>query len=334
MNYDIEFQKNELDVIIQLASELYVSPSINPESFCQRAKQLSDKIPQRIKDILFDFANYGNQKGFIIIKINLNDTLINDNNDNDNTMLPPTPDNNNSKIGENTIFARIQAILIQLISEMIAYEAEGYGRLFQDVIPIKNMESKQTSVGSNTELEIHTEQAFSKLRPDILSLACIRGDVNAKTYILPVNIILDKLSDYEKTLLRKPLWKIGVDLSFKLHGKQFIDGDIRGPISIINGSPDDPILIFDQDLMFGITEESDKLIKKIVEIYYNHRFQHNLNTGELILIDNKRAVHGRSPFVPKYDGKDRFLIRCFSVFDYEKSNYARNCSRVVSAIYS
>jgi L-asparagine oxygenase len=197
------------------------------------------------------------------------------------------------------------------------------------------MESQQTSVGSNTELEIHTEQAFSKLRPDILSLACIRGDINAKTYILPVNIILDKLSEYEKILLRKPLWKIGVDLSFKLHGKQFIDGEIRGPISIINGSEDDPILIFDQDLMSGITEEANQLIKKIVEIYYNHRFQHNLNTGELILIDNKRAVHGRSPFIPKYDGKDRFLIRCFSVFDYEKSDYARrDNTRVVSAIYS
>ena len=333
MNYDIEFKKKELDDIIQLATELCVSPSINAELFCKQSKELSDKIPQRIKDILIDFAKYGNKKGFIIIKIIPNDTLIYENND--KTILPKTPDNNNSKIGENTVFARIQAIIIQFISEMIAYEAEGYGRLFQDVIPIKNMESKQTSVGSNTELEIHTEQAFSKLRPDILSLACIRGDINAKTYILPVNIILDKLSVYEKTLLRKPLWKIGVDLSFKLHGKQFTDGDIRGPISIINGSEDDPILIFDQDLMFGITEEANQLIKKIVEIYYNHRFQHNLNTGELILIDNKRAVHGRSPFVPKYDGKDRFLVRCFSVFDYEKSNYARlDNNRVVSAIYS
>jgi L-asparagine oxygenase len=329
MIYDIEFQKNELDVIVKIASELCVSPSEDAELFCKSAKLLSDKIPQRIKNILIDFAKYGNKKGFIIIKINLNDILLDNNN-----ILPPTPDNNNSKIGEKTIFAGIQAILIHVISEMIAYEAEGYGRLFQDVIPIKKMESEQTSVGSNTELEIHTEQAFSKLRPDILSLACIRGDVNAKTYILPVNIILDILSEYEKILLRKPLWKIGVDLSFKLHGKQFLDGEIRGPISIINGSQDDPILIFDQDLMFGITEEANQLIKKIVEIYYNHRFQHNLNAGELILIDNKRAVHGRSAFIPKYDGKDRFLIRCFSVFDYEKSNYARINTRVVSAIYS
>jgi L-asparagine oxygenase len=77
------------------------------------------------------------------------------------------------------------------------------------------------------------------------------------------------------------------------------------------------------------------LIKKIIDIYYKHRNQHNLQTGEIILIDNMRAVHGRSPFYPKYDGDDRFLIRCFAVYDYEFSRYARdNNGRMVSAIYS
>jgi L-asparagine oxygenase len=60
-----------------------------------------------------------------------------------------------------------------------------------------------------------------------------------------------------------------------------------------------------------------------------------LKPGEIIIIDNRHAVHGRSPFFPKYDGKDRFLVRCFSVFDYNSSLYARPFdSRVVSAIYS
>ena len=33
--------------------------------------------------------------------------------------------------------------------------------------------------GSGVELELHTEQAFSKLRPDVLSLACLRGNPKA-----------------------------------------------------------------------------------------------------------------------------------------------------------
>ena len=30
-----------------------------------------------------------------------------------------------------------------------------------------------------------------------------------------------------------------------------------------------------------------------------------LNPGELLVVDNRRAVHGRSPFTPVFNGKDR-----------------------------
>ena len=202
------------------------------------------------------------------------------------------------------------------------------------------MANNQTSVSSNVELEIHTEQAFSNLRPDILSLSCLRGDENAFTYILPIQKIIDNVTPEELHLLKQPLWNCGVDLSFKINGNDFIDGDIRGPFSIItdiinNEKCEDYNLIFDQDLMTGINEDANNMITKIVDIYYKERISHNLKPGEIIFVDNRRAVHGRSPFIPKYDGNDRFLIRCFSTFDYDKSKYARiNNNRNILAIYS
>jgi len=218
---------------------------------------------------------------------------------------------------------------------MISYEAEGYGKLYQDVVPLQSLSKNQTSLGSNVELEIHTEQAFSKLKPDMLSLACLRGDPNAYTHILPVLNILDSLAPEEIALLRQPLWNTSVDLSFKLNGHEFIEGDIRGPLPIISGTNDDPILIFDQDLMIGITPEADDMVKKIVNIYYKTKIRHNLTPGEIIIVDNHRAVHGRSPFYPMYDGYDRFLTRQFVVFDYDMTSYARiNGTRTIAAIYS
>ena len=326
-NNIIELDKKELQLLLNLATQIPLdcSPSETPESFCRLAKELSEKIPDRIKYILKQFKENGNNNGFLLIK---------------NVVLPEkntplTPFANNEKIGENTLLARIQAILINVIGEMIAYEAEGYGRLFQDVVPMKNMEKVQTSVGSNTELEIHTEQAFSKLRPDILSLACLTGDKNALTYILPVQKIIHHFNENEIKMLYEPLWKTGVDLSFKLNGYEFIDGDIRGPLSILNVKDSETFLIFDQDLMQGITQDSQEMIQKIVDLYYQQRIAHNLKHGEIIFIDNNRAVHGRSPFSPKYDGNDRFLIRCFATYDYEKSSYSRvNNERMISAIYS
>lgn len=320
----MELTSGEISTFQKLADLITANPSNSPELFCMQVKEQSNNIPTRIKKELEVFASSGSKNGFLLIK-----TIPID-----NSSIPDTPEGNHFKVGETTILAKIQAIIVSYISELIAYEAEGYGRLFQDVVPIKSMEKQQTSLGSNTELEIHTEQAFSKLRPDILSLACLRGDQSAFTHIFPINSILNNTTEDEQTLLKKPLWYTGVDLSFKLNNNDFIDGDIRGPMPIISGPANNPTLVFDQDLMTSSVPEAREMIKKIINLYYQHKVRHNLKPGEIILIDNNRAVHGRSAFSPKYDGKDRFLIRCFSTFDFKKSEYARHNTRTVTAIYS
>jgi L-asparagine oxygenase len=311
----------EIESIIQLANQITASPSENPELFCQQAKQLSIHLPNRIREHITQLSKCA---AILIKTIHV-----------DPSTIPTTPTGNTYSQGETTILAKIQALCLNVIGEMIAYEAEGYGRLFQDIVPLHAMSAAQTSLGSATELEIHTEQAFSNLRPDILSLACLRGNPEAFTYILPVETILQNLPEDDIQLLFQPLWKIGVDLSFKLNGNEFVEGDVRGPIAILSGSLDDPVLTFDQDLMTGITEKANELLRQIIEIYYSHRISHNLQPGEMMFINNNRAVHGRSPFRPNYDGYDRFLVRCFATNHYEKSLYARpQNSRTVAAIYS
>jgi len=34
-----------------------------------------------------------------------------------------------------------------------------------------------------------------------------------------------------------------------------------------------------------------------------------LETGDLLVIDNNKTIHGRKPFQPKYDGTDRWVQR-------------------------
>lgn len=323
----MDLTPEDLETLLNLANRITANPSLSPLLFCEQAKEQATHLSFHLKSILKSFATAGSDTGFLLIRtVPL-----------DNATIPKTPLGNKYKVGETTILAKIQAILISAISDMISYEAEGYGNLFQDVVPLKAMEHVQTSLGSNTELEIHTEQAFSNLKPDILSLACLRGDPEAFTHIFPIQTILEHTTPKEQELLRQPLWKTGVDLSFKLNNNEFIDGDIRGPMPIISGPQDDPTLIFDQDLMTGITQEATDMIRKIVDIYYQYKIRHNLKPGEIILIDNRRAVHGRSAFKPRYDGNDRFLIRCFATFDLSKSEYAREnqaSPRTITAIYS
>lgn len=321
----IELTYNEIEILLKNAEKITADPYIETELFCIQSKQFSMEIPERIKSILIQFASKGSHTGFLLFKkIPIH-----------NLAIPKTPLGNNYNIGETTILARIQSMFISIIGELIAYEAECSGHLFQDIVPNPSMSYSQSSLSSNVDLEIHTEQAFSDLRPDIISLACLRGDKNAFTYIFPVKKLIENMNNNELQLLSKPLWRTGVDLSFKLNGNEFIKGDIRGPFPILYDDEKDPLFLFDQDLMKGISKESNDIIEKIINIYYKNRIEHKLDTGEIILIDNRRAIHGRSSFYPKYDGYDRFLIRCFATFDYEKSAYARSKNtRIVSAIYS
>ena len=303
-----------LTTLFELARQIDVEKD---ELYGDPIKRLSKEIPENIRTMLDEFVENGSDSGFLLFKCGREQC---------------------------DILHKIQTLILMAIGEMVGYEAEGGGRMFQDIVPRETMSAYQTSSSSSVELEIHTEQAFSDLRPDILALACVRGDPNAITYVLPVQTIVEHCSPEEIRLLREPMWKIGVDLSFKINGSEFIKGDVRGPIPILSTiqpddydlrDMDDQQLVFDQDLMQGITEESHRLIKKIVDIYYEHRIGHVLEPGEIIVIDNRRAVHGRSPFQPKFDGNDRFLIRSFAVLDYAKSEYAReNNGRVVKAVYS
>jgi len=323
----LDLTGEEVRVLEELGNEITASPSTEVEEFCQQAKSKSARLPLRVKSALDIYYKRGCSNGFFLVRgLRADDEALGD-----------TPAGNIYRRGETTLLSRIQAVLVSSCgAEMIAYEAEGYGRLFQDVVPIQSMSKLQTSVGSTVELEIHTEQAFSKIKPDILCLACLRGDPKANTHIFPVQYILHDMTTEERALLRQPLWLTKVDLSFKMNDQyEFIDGDVRGPMPIISGPADDPKLVFDQDLMSGLTPAADMLVKKIVGIYHNRKLAHNLQPGHILLVDNHRAVHGRSPFFPRWDGKDRFLVRCFAVNDYERTGYARpGHGRVAAAIFS
>jgi L-asparagine oxygenase len=300
-----------------------LSEEMDDETFCSFAKEMSDHLPDWIQTIMKQFVPYSHDSEALPDKAltHVSEAILWFSVPIDTIPFPTPPDNTSCK-GRTTLLAKLQAVLMSVVADLVSYEGECNGQLFQDIVPNKLMQSLQTSLGSH-ELEIHTEQAFSEWRPDILSLACLRSDPNALTYILSLDQILENTTEAEHAMMRMPLWTIGVDLSFDKKG------EIRGPIPILT----DWGLTFDQDLMNGINEKANQLLDKIVQIYYRHRSVHCLKEGDILFINNRQAVHGRSGFEPKYDGKDRFLVRCFGTLDLERSNRVRN-GRMILKHYS
>ncbi|WP_374776248.1 TauD/TfdA family dioxygenase [Streptomyces sp. NBC_01310] len=51
-----------------------------------------------------------------------------------------------------------------------------------------------------------------------------------------------------------------------------------------------------------------------------------LQPGELAFVDNRVAVHGRTSFRPRYDGRDRWLHRTFVHLDNRRTTGYRGNS--------
>lgn len=311
---------SEASALADLAADLNGMLQANTEEFCQHALGLAHDLPYSLACRLTHFAGGGSGSGYLLVKGVLTGPV------------PKTPLDSSFHVGAGTLLAQSQAILNCAIGEMVGYEAEGEGRLFQDMVPSRNAANSQTSLGSLVPLEVHTEQAFSELRPTYISLACLRGDAAAATYLLSAKDLLSSLDVAELRSLRRPLWLVGVDESF-LDGSQ-IDNAKRGPVPIVTGPVADPKLLFDLDLMVGVTPEAGALLKRVSNVWSRRRQSIILGPGDVLIVDNQRAIHGRSAFAPRFDGSDRFIVRSFIKCEGYSYSVVPGTGRIVSAVAS
>tara|TARA_Y100001970_G_C14106899_1_gene788665 strand:+ start:278 stop:991 length:714 start_codon:yes stop_codon:yes gene_type:complete len=171
--------KLEKDVLNMLSDKLLdISINHDTDTYLYTATLFGIYIPDRLRTFIQDFKNNKLKDDVFIIKNLPIDDI--------------TQDNNTHFIGENTKLSRCQAILNQSIGEMVAYEAETDGNFFQDIIPNKQLKYTQNNLDSNIELELYAEHAVSNLKPDYISLACLKEDNNIKIYYNREHYILEK----------------------------------------------------------------------------------------------------------------------------------------------
>ncbi|PRY13451.1 TfdA family taurine catabolism dioxygenase TauD [Kineococcus rhizosphaerae] len=315
-----ELATEERSALAALGSRVSADPVTDPEAFGRQARLLARELPQGLAETLWAFEERGSDSGVLVLRgLDVGD-------------LPPTPPDNTGGVGGRTLLARQQAVVSHALGHMVGYAAEGHGHLLQDMVPNAKLAATQQSQGSRVELEAHTEQCFSALRPDYVVLGCLRGDADAATYAFRALDLLGHVDPTEVMELFRPLWTTLVDESFA----DFLDTrEVRGPFSILSGEIDDPTMLIDQDLMHGITKRAQALLERVLEIYVAHRHAVVLQPGDVLLLDNLRAMHGRSPFTPRFDGTDRFISRGFVVRDLRRSRFARpGGGRVVQASFS
>jgi len=218
--------------------------------------------------------------------------------------IPPTP----TSLDEIPETPQAQTILKKIAYEHgipAAYKQEQNGRLIQNIFPIKQRETLQISSSSKIDLQLHTESAFHPYAPSHVILMCLREDLNAATTYASLKDIVASLDEETISYLKEPLFVTAIDESFRTQGEQ--NKNILLPI--LTETPDGLSICFDEFYMRGKTFQAQEALDKLLESIKQNTKDIVLRTGDVIVLDNRKLVHGRRSFKARYDGTDRWLLR-------------------------
>lgn len=205
------------------------------------------------------------------------------------------------------------------------------GRMVQDVLPIRGDEDRPTGHGSEALLELHTEDCFHPDRCDYLLLLGMRNDEHVPTALSSVRDV--KLSDEDLDALMRPdFYNLPDDEHIRQLRTRFPDHPAlaraeemeRNPeaVPVLFGDRERPYVRVDQTFTRCVADRPgaqrafDNLIAELERVQQAVV----IDQGTLLIVDNYLAVHGRKPFRPKYDGRDRWLKRMIVSRDLRKAS--------------
>jgi L-asparagine oxygenase len=233
--------------------------------------------------------------------------------------LPPTP------IGgaEHKPTHVSEAVLLGVAGRLgnpIAYRDEKDGALVQNVFPHPDDRASPSNASSEVSLDLHTEIAFVRdephwrtyeISPDFLLLLCLRpapkGD--ACTRVVAANALLSSITLEERHILESPRFRLRAPYSFTRGGDKTRPWSDFVPLVHAGG-----MIAF--DLACGVRasdEDSQRALDALRRSAGNPSLGRfiTLEQGDLLVIDNRRAAHGRSAFAASFGGTDRWVQRVY-----------------------
>lgn len=280
---------------------------VNAPGFARAAGHAGRLLPADVHDALVDFADSGNDAGALL----LHGVPVGE--------VPPTPPAPRRAHKPDRVSEFALLTVARRLGQPVGYAPEHGGDLIQNISPVEQDAERQVSTSSKSLLAFHTEAAFHPHRPRFLLLLCLRGDPAAATTLCSVHALLGALSPRDRSVLAMPRFTTAADESY-----------VGGPSSrrslprpILTGERTRPKLWLDADLMRGLDEEAQAALDRLSALAARQATGVVLEAGDLLVVDNDVAVHGRSPFSPRFDGQDRWLQRTFVVADHTAADGER-----------
>jgi L-asparagine oxygenase len=289
------------------------SPYHDIEAFLVSVYPLFASLPPQLLATLRAFGSNPTAPGFLLV----------DNCPIDEQLPPPPSDGRRSDMKFTFVSEACLLGLAQLLGEPLGYHAEKGGEIIQNVCPVES-EAKQTSSESSAiPLGFHTDFDFDENNPanpynvtnaDFILLLCLFGDPGNEAYTLYADArdLCARLDREQVKILRRPLFQFQTSYSFaQLPGAQ---RNWCSPVPILKGSERAPEISIDLLCgVRGVTTDANLALRAVEKLCWSEDIAQRvcLQSGQALLINNRKGAHARTAFHIWPGGCNRWLQRVY-----------------------
>jgi L-asparagine oxygenase len=304
----IDLDRRERGSISLLASEVSDAAACAPATLADLTADAAASLPSRLIDLARQArARPPRCSSWIVRGLPV-----------ERERLGPTPASWRER-GERTTVEECALLLIgEALGNVFAWADQQGGATVHDIVPSAGEEDSLLSSSSTKEMSLHTEDAFFAERADLVLLLCLRNPSVAPTYVSDVNDI--ELSEEPARLVRGHRYFFRPDGSHSGSGPELDSGGFpvvqanltyqAGPSALVSDTDSGVEIRFDSDYIDAPDDKAALDAAKALELaLHQARTEIVLQPGELLIVDNKRCVHGRGGFQASLDGRDRWLKR-------------------------
>lgn len=317
--------KRDVENLLDSVEQRFSSPQ--SAAFLTDVRRIAQELPLSVRHSLTSLHDEV-QSSLLVDGIDINDVAIN-----------PTPRHWNEETPRTYRHEFALLLFGSVLGDVFGWRMQQAGRLVHNILPIPDHEFEQLGTSSSTELIWHTEDAFHPWRSDYVGLLCLRNPSQAATVLASIRQL--RLDDNCARILFEPRFQIRPDPSYFESTEESVDwsDDTRKALQniqrmqhtpecvpVLFGDRTSPYVRIDPAFMSAVSGDSEAVdaLKTISARLDALLTKIQLQPGQILFIDNFRAVHGRRPFRATYDGHDRWLKRVNVTRDLRKSAGSRN----------
>ena len=204
-------------------------------------------------------------------------------------------------------------LVAHALGEPFAWSNLQGGRLVHNVLPVRGDETTKTGTSSTSTLELHTEDAAHPARADWLLLLCLRNPDKVPT----------SYASLAQAGLDPAAIKVLMESRFIMRSEPDHAGALGATqqVAVLSGDPKDPYVTYDGFYLTAVDgdSEAETALAHLTAGLEAAATNVLLEPGDTVIIDNRKAVHGRNPFAARFDGTDRWLKREHVTRDLSRS---------------